>query len=120
MSNVIYVVPWAICDTESVYIKKVPADQVEELEVGTAAWDWCIKKVMANPDRRSKDKFAIIDVYNGYDAKKSEKGLSVFSLNNSADKLLEYGFEKATDTEAEFIKLKVLKLDKATKNAKKK
>ena len=62
MSSIIYVVPWAICDTDSIYVKKVPSDEVEELEVGTPVWDWCIKKIVPNPDRRSKDKYAIIDV----------------------------------------------------------
>lgn len=112
MSSIIYVVPWAICDTDSVYVKKVPSDEVAELETGTPVWDWCIKKVVPNPDRRSKDKYAIIDVYNGYDTQKNEKGVSFFSLSNSADKLMECGFEKASDTEAAYIKQKVLKTAK--------
>lgn len=115
MSNIIYVVPWAICNTDNVYIKKVPSDEVTELEVGTPAWDWCIKKVIPNPDRRSKDKYAIIDVYNGYDEKKQEKGVSFFSLNNSEGRLIECGFEKASDAETEYIKKKVLKLKAAKK-----
>ncbi len=115
MSSIVYVVPWAICDTDSVYIKKVPSDEVAELAVGDSVWDWCIKKIIPNPDKRSKDKYAIIDVYNGYESKKNEKGISVFSLNNSADKLLEYGFEKASDQEAAFIKQRVLKTDKSVK-----
>ena len=30
MSSVIYVVPWAICDTESIYVKKVKGDDGED------------------------------------------------------------------------------------------
>lgn len=119
MSNIIYVVPWAICETDSVYIKKVPSDTVPKPEKGMEIEDWCIRNVVPNPDRRSKDLYAIIDVYNGYNTKMKEKGMSVFSLNNSAEKLSEYGYIKASDTEAEYIKTKVLKLNKNDKKAKK-
>lgn len=115
MSNIIYVVPWAICDTESIYVKKVNSDLVPTPEKGAAVEDWCIRNIVPNPDRRSKDVYAVIDVFNGYSEKMREKGMSVFSLNNSAEKLTEYGYTKATDTEADFIKKKVLKLGKATK-----
>lgn len=114
MSNVIYVVPWAICDTESIYVNKVSSDTVSPPEKGAQAWDWCIRDVIPSPDRRSKDIYAVIDVYNGYKEKLNEKGMSVFSLSNSVDKLLEYGFVKAPDTEADYIKSKVLKLGKQT------
>ena len=110
MSNVIYVVPWAICDTDSVYIKKVDANTVAAPEKGAEVYEWCIRDVIPNPDKRSKDVFAIIDVYNGYKDRMNEKGMSVFSLNNSATKLAEYGFEKAGDKDALIIKSKVLKL----------
>lgn len=110
MSSVIYVVPWAICDTDSVYINKVNSDTVEAPLKGAQAWDWCIRDVVPNPDKRSKDIFAIIDVYNGYKEKMNEKGMSVFSLNNSTEKLTDYGFSKASDAEANFIRERVLKL----------
>ncbi len=115
MSNVIYVVPWAICDTEGVYTKKVVSDSVPVPEKGAPVYDWCIRDVILNPDKRSKDVFAIIDVYNGYKEKLNEKGMSVFSLNNSVEKLTEYGFDRAEDKDAEYIKTKVLKLKSAKK-----
>lgn len=119
MSNVIYVVPWAICDTDSIYINKVNSDTVAPPEKGAQVWDWCIRDVSSSPDKRSKDVYAIIDVYNGYKEKLNEKGMSFFSLNNSVDKLLEYGFVKATDSENEFIRNRVLKLGKQTGRTKK-
>lgn len=120
MSNIIYVVPWAICDTESLYVKKVASDTVPAPVVGEQVDDWCIRNVIPNPDRRSKDIYAIIDVYNGYKEKMSEKGMSVFSLNNSGSRLEECGYEKVTDEkDTEFIKTRVMKLGKATKKAKK-
>lgn len=115
MSSIIYVVPWAICDTDSVYVKKVPSETVPAPEKGAEFYEWCIRNVVPNPDRRSKDIFAIVDVYNGYKDKMNEKGMSVFSLNNSPKVLTELGFEKASDTEASFIKTKVLKLEKSKK-----
>lgn len=118
MSNVIYVVPWAICDTDSIYIKKVSSDIAPKPEVGLEIEDWCIRNVIPNPDKRSKDVYAIIDVYNGYKEKLNEKGMSVFSLSNSADKLQEYGYIKATDAETEYIRQRVLKLDKSAKKKK--
>lgn len=119
MSSVIYVVPWAICDTESVYINKVGSDTVAAPEKGAEAWDWCIRDVMPSPDKRSKDVYAVIDVYNGYKEKLNEKGMSVFSLNNSVERLEECGFVRATDTEADYIKARVLKLKKSAKKVKK-
>lgn len=118
MSNIIYVVPWAICDTESIYLKKISSDIAPKPEVGLEIDEWCIRNLIPNPDKRSKDIFAIIDVYNGYKEKMNEKGMSVFSLSNSADKLQEYGYTKATDAEVEFIRQKVLKLDKPAKKKK--
>lgn len=115
MSSIIYVVPWAICDTESIYVKKVASDTVPQPEKGLEIDDWCIRNVIPNPDKRSKDIYAIVDVYNGYDSSKSEKGLSVFSLSNSADKLAEYGYVKADESEAEFIRNRVLGKGKKSK-----
>lgn len=116
MSSIIYVVPWAICDTDSIYVKKAASDTVPAPVVGEQVDDWCIRNVIPNPDRRSKDIYAIIDVYNGYKEKMNEKGMSVFSLNNSESRLTECGYTKLTDEkEAEFIRTKVMKLGKSGK-----
>ena len=109
MSSIIYVVPWAICDTDNVYVKKVNADEKELPSKGDACEEWCIRNVIKNPDRRSKDVFAIVDVYNGFADSLNEKGMSVFSLTNSEDHLTELGYGKADDKERDFIKTKVLK-----------
>lgn len=112
MSSVIYVVPWAICDTDNMYLKKVSSDTVPAPQKGMSVEDdWCIRNVIENPDKRSKDVFAIIDVYNGYKEKLDEKGMSVFSLNNSVNTLMQRGYIKASDAEREFIRNRVLKLD---------
>lgn len=115
MSSIVYVVPWAICDTDNIYTKKVNFENMEKPSKGDAIDDWCIRDVMASPDRRSKDIYAVVDVYNGYKEKLNEKGMSVFSLNNSAEKLFEYGYTRADDKEADFIRSKVLKLGKGKK-----
>lgn len=116
MSNIIYVVPWAICNTDSIYVKKVPSDTAPAPVAGQVIDDWCIRNVVPNPDRRSKDVFAIVDVYNGYKEKMNEKGMSVFSLNNSESRLKECGYTKASEEETLYIKTKVMKLGKAAKN----
>lgn len=118
MSSIIYVVPWAICETESMYIKKVSSDTVEAPVKGATVWDWCIRNVIPSPDKRTKDIYVVIDVFNGYKEHINEKGMSVFSLNNSAEKLVELGFDKATESEAEYIRTKVLKLNKDAKRKK--
>lgn len=118
MSSVIYVVPWAICETDSMYIKKVNSDTVEPPVKGATVWDWCIRDVIPSPDKRTKDTYVVIDVFNGYKEHLNEKGMSVFSLNNSSDKLSELGFEKASETETEYMRTKVLKLDKKAKSKK--
>ncbi|MBO6114876.1 MAG: hypothetical protein J6P57_07455 [Lachnospiraceae bacterium] len=112
MSSIVYVVPWAICETDNIYTKKITFENMEKPSKGDAIDDWCIRDVMASPDKRSKDIYAVVDVYNGYKEKLNEKGMSVFSLNNSAEKLTEYGYKKAEDKEADFIRNKVLKLGK--------
>ncbi len=115
MSSIIYVVPWAICDTDSVYVKKVDAEKIEtQPEKGAEYGEWCIRNVLKSPDGRSKDVYAIVDVYNGYKEKMNEKGMSVFSLSNSGSHLEELGFKKAEDKENRFIRTKVLKLKNAS------
>ncbi len=113
MSNIIYVVPWAICDTESIYVKKEKSDMIPEKN--GEFHSWCIRNVIQSPDRRTKDVYAVVDVFNGYKDKLNEKGMSVFSLTNSPDVLKELGFEKADETETAFIKKKVLKLNNMEK-----
>ena len=71
--------------------------------------------MVASPDRRTKDTYAIVDVFNGYKDKMNEKGMSVFSLTNSQDVLENLGFQKADENESAFIKNKVLKLNKDKK-----
>ena len=115
MSNIIYVVPWAICDTESIYVKKVKDETDTVPEKGSEFNSWCIRNVVPSPDRRTKDVYAIVDVYNGYKDKMNEKGMSVVALTNSPKVLNELGFEKADDTETAFIKNKVLKLNNGKK-----
>lgn len=115
MSNIVYVVPWAICDTDNMYIRKAENDGSIVLDKGTPVDDWCIRDVVNNPDRRSKDVFAIIDVYNGYDFKTDKKQVSLVGLTNSVEKLSEYGYKKADEQELQFLRQKVLKLDKPVK-----
>ena len=69
---------------------------------------------MKRPDGRSKDVYAIVDVFNGYKEKMNEKGMSVFSLSNSGSHLEELGFTKAEEQENRFIRTKVLKLKNAS------
>ncbi len=116
MSSIIYVVPWAICDTDNMYIKKVNSDEAPPLEKGMEVdEEWCLSKIVPNPDRRSKDVYAIVDVYNTQTDKSQDKGMSVIALNNSANKLISKGYVKATEAEREYILSKVLKLDKKNK-----
>ncbi len=115
MSSIVYVVPWAICDTESIYIKKTDAALVPAPEKGAEINEWCIRNVLPSPDGRSKDIYAVVDVYNGYKEKMNEKGMSVFSLSNSAERLEELGFTRADEKESYFIRTKVLKLKNAGK-----
>lgn len=115
MSSIIYVVPWAICDTDNMYLKKVNSEAVPAPVKGMAIDDdWSIRNVIANPDKRSKDIFAIVDVYNSGDNGSGDKGMTIFSLNNSVEKLEEKGYVKATDAEREFINNRVLKLGRKT------
>lgn len=115
VSSVIYVVPWAICDTENMYIKKVDKEAVPSLEKGMPVDDdWCIRNIIANPDRRSKDVYAIVDVYNSCGDKTKEKDMTMYFLNNSVELLEEKGYVRATDLEREYINARVLRLNKKT------
>lgn len=119
MSNIIYVIPWAICDTDSIYIKKVNNDGQAPAEAGLEYEEWIIKEVIPNPDRRSKDVYAIIDVFKGYNVeKKDDKVVPVISLTNSTKKVKELGFVKATEAEKEFISSKVLGVKKKASGTK--
>ncbi len=117
MSSIIYVVPWAICDTENVYIKKVSLEGADVLDKGTPVDDWCIRDVISSPDRRTKDVYAIVDVYNGYDFDNADKKkpVEIVKLTNSITNLKSLGYELADETERQFIREKVLMIDKAGK-----
>lgn len=118
MSNIVYVVPWAICDTDHMYIRKAENDGSIVLDKGTPVDDWCIRDVISNPDRRSKDIFAIIDVYNGYDFKAEHNKVSLVGLTNSVERLQQFGYTRADEQELAFLRQKVLKLDKPEKKVK--
>lgn len=112
MSKLIYIIPWAICDTENVYVKKVEQGQTEVPQVGDTVDDWTVKNVIPSPDRRSKDIYVELDVYRGYDFKKKDKKVSVLRINNSIEHLQELEYVPAEDADRSYIRQKVLKLDK--------
>lgn len=115
MGKIIYIIPWAICDTDSLYIKKTENDGTAPLEIGAEYEEWIIKDVIPSPDRRSKDIYALVDVFKGYDVKEREdKVVPIISLTNSKKKVKELGFVKATDDEKAYILSKVLKVAKKT------
>lgn len=117
MSSIIYVVPWAICDTENVYIKKVSLEGADVLDKGTPVDDWCIRDVISSPDRRTKDVYAIVDVYNGYDFDNldKKKPVEIVKLTNSITNLKSLGYEVADETQRQFIREKVLMIEKPGK-----
>lgn len=118
MSKLIYIIPWAICDTETIYIKKVEMSQTEVPQFGDVCDDWTVKKVIPSPDGRSKDIFIELDVYCGYDFKNRSKDVSVLKINNSIKHLQELDYVPANESELAFIRQKVLKLDKVSKRKK--
>lgn len=115
MSKLVYIVPWAICDTENVYIKKVEQGQTEVPQVGDVVDDWTVKNVIPSPDRRSKDIYVELDVYRGYDFKNRSRDVSVLQINNSISHLQELEYAPAADSDRSFLRQKVLKLDKPEK-----
>lgn len=115
MSRLIYVIPWAICDTDNLYVKRVEQkDDVLPKEQDSFD-DWTIQQVIPSPDRRSRDVFILLDVYRGYDFQNRSKEVSILNITNSVSHLQELGYETASETEKAFIRQKVLKWDKPEK-----
>ncbi|MBQ9872478.1 MAG: hypothetical protein IJM27_11210 [Eubacterium sp.] len=110
MSDTYYVVPWAICDTDNIYIRKAEAS---EIAVGDAIDDWTVQKVVT--DRKTKDIYVIVDVYRGLRLSKgAAKDVGVVSLTNSVHYLEELGYRVASEEEAEYIRRKILKIKQKT------
>lgn len=120
MSRLIYIIPWAICDTENLYIKRMERKTEELPKEQDVVEDWTVKAVMPSPDRRSKDVYVVLDVYRGYDFKKRHQEVSILDLTNSVAYLQELGYTPADEAERGFIRQKVLKWDKPVKKEKKK
>lgn len=111
MSRLIYIVPWAICDTEHLYLKRT--EQNGELPKKYDSFeDWTIQEVIPNPDRRSKDVYIVLDVYCGYDFKGRNREVSILDITNSVSHLTELGYEPADETDQSYIRQRVLKWDK--------
>lgn len=119
MSRLIYIIPWAICDTENLYIKRTERKTEELPKEQDVVEDWTVKTVMPSPDRRSKDVYIVLDVYRGYDFKKRHQEVSILNLTNSVAYLQELGYAPADEVERGFIRQKVLKWDKPVKKEKK-
>lgn len=95
MSNIIYVIPWAICDTDSVYIKQVIRDEKHSVSAGDPFEEWRILEVVPDPDG-SNSVYAIVDVLDGYGTKNKQKGKPVICLTNSMARMMMLGFTRAT------------------------
>ena len=115
MSRLIYVMPWAICDTENLYLKKIELKDEVLPKVQDDVEDWTVQKVVPSPDRRSKDVYVILDVYRGYDFKSQNREVSIVDITNSVSHLRELGYEPADETDRGFIRQKVLNWDKPVK-----
>lgn len=115
MSRLIYVMPWAICDTENLYLKKMEWKTEELPKVQDTVEDWTVQKVVPSPDRRSKDVYIILDVYRGFDFKSRNREVSIVDVTNSVSHLRELGYEPANEADRGFIRQKVLKWDKPMK-----
>lgn len=107
MSRLIYIMPWAVCDTEHVYIKK--EENVAELPKATQyADEWYIRGVVPSPDRRTKDIYVILDPYNGFAFHEKGQGGMILSPQNTINRLQTLGYSRANEGEQEFILKKVL------------
>lgn len=113
MGKLIYIVPWAICDTDNIYVKKV--NQVSDEVPGeqTIVDDWSVKSVIKSPDKRTKDIYVVLDVYRGYDFKTKSREVSILDVTNSVKRLRELGYTPAEESERMFIRQKILKWDSA-------
>lgn len=115
MSRLIYVMPWAICDTENLYLKKIELKDEVLPKVQDTVEDWTVQKVVPSPDRRSKDVYIILDVYRGYNFKSQNREVSIVDVTNSVSHLKELGYEPANEADRGFIRQKVLNWDKPMK-----
>lgn len=115
MSRLIYVIPWAICDTENLYLKKIEQKNEALPKEQDAIEDWTVQKIVPSPDRRSKDVYIILDVYRGYDFKNRNREVSIVDVTNSISHLRELGYAPADESDRGFIRQKVLKWDKPVK-----
>lgn len=118
MSKLVFVVPWAICDTENIYIKKLEQETQTQWKPMDVFEDWTIEKIIDNPDRRSKDKYVILDVYKGCSVKEKKKEVQIITLTNSKTRLKELDYRRADDMEKAFIRQRILKWDKPEKKRK--
>lgn len=119
MSRLIYIIPWAICDTDNLYIKRMEMNAGELPKEQDVVEDWTVKTVMPSPDRRSKDIYVVLDVYQGYDFRKRHQEVSILDVTNSVAYLQELGYSPADEAERGFIRQKILKWDKPVKKEKK-
>lgn len=115
MSRWNYIVPWAICDTDNIYVKRMEQKDMELPKVQEIFDDWTIQSVIPSPDRRSKDVYILLDVYRGYDFKNRNREVSILDVTNSISRLQELGYEPAGEEDRAFIRQKVLKWDKPAK-----
>lgn len=115
MSRFIYVMPWAICDTDNLYLKKLEQKTEDLPKEQDVIEDWTVQKVIPSPDRRSKDIYIILDVYRGYDFRNRNREVSIVDVTNSVSHLRELGYEPADEADRGFIRQKVLKWDKPVK-----
>lgn len=121
MSRLVYVIPWAICDTENLYIKKVEQKEMELPKECDEYEDWTIQKIIPSPDRRSRDIYVLLDVYRGYDMKNRSRQVAVLDVTNSIGHLRELGYMPAKEEERSFLRQRVLGWDTpAKRNGKKK
>lgn len=118
MGKLIYIVPWAICDTDNIYVKKVNQFTDGVPEEQTIVDDWSVKSVLKSPDKRTRDIYVILDVYCGYDFKSKSRDVSILDVTNSVKRLQELGYVPAEETEKAFIRQKILKWDSSPKSKK--
>ena len=113
MGKLIYIVPWAICDTDNIYVKKVNQISDEVPGEQTIVDDWSVKSVTKSPDKRTKDIYVVLDVYHGYDFATKNREVSILDVTNSVKRLRELGYVPAEESEKIFIRQKILKWDSA-------
>ena len=80
MGKLIYIVPWAICDTDNIYVKKVNQISDEVPGEQTIVDDWSVKNVIKSPDKRTKDIYVVLDVYHGYDFATKNREVSILDV----------------------------------------